>query len=60
MEFAFTYEVSEKVSESNMYLISSEIEQEVKIFLRGKTYNNLKKFLIGIICVMPQFDLFLK
>ena len=60
MKFGFAEQVTEKVSESNLGKIISDVGQSLQEFLSIKSYGSLKEFGIGIICVSPEFDPFFK
>lgn len=61
MEFGITRELSEKVFASDIYKIISDVDKKLKQFLKPRSYGaGVKEFLIGVICVSPDFEPFLK
>lgn len=60
MEFALTQEVSSLILENGVSDMITGLSDELEVFLKDKSYGGVETMYIGIICVAPEFDFFLK
>lgn len=61
MEFALTQEVSEPIIKNGVSEYIKQMSDNISEFLRTKDYgDDLRTLYIGVICVAPEFDFFIK